>query len=230
MNGRRAVLLGLLAIGGAAGTVAATVPGYRLRTAFQLFADSRPTLAGATAKSFAKAEPWAAKLIAAAQAQVGVTLAYDPAYATLAYPGGDVARERGVCTDVVVRAYRDGLAIDLQKLVHQDMALNFSKYPARWGLKRPDRNIDHRRVPNLQVFFVRRGAELMVSKRSEDYLPGDLVTWMLPGNLPHIGIVTHHASLDGLRPLIVHNIGAGARLEDMLFDFERTGHYRYAAI
>ena len=197
---RRTFLCGLLMLGGAAG-----------------------------AKAFAAAEPWAAKLIAAAERQVGVTLTYDPAYVTLAYPGGDLPRQRGVCTDVVIRAYRDALGLDLQRLVHEDMRANFAKYPARWGLKRPDRNIDHRRVPNLQVFLKRQGAELPVPETPAGYRPGDLVTWALPGNLPHIGIVTHHASLDGLRPLIVHNIGAGARLEDMMFDFAITGRYRFAA-
>lgn len=170
---------------------------------------------------------WAEKLIAAAENQIGVTLIYDPAYAGLAFPNGDIPRERGVCTDVVIRAYRDAFGYDLQQAVNADMKAHFSAYPKIWGLKRPDRNIDHRRVPNLQTFFKRKGAELPVSDRPGDYVPGDLVSQMLPGNLPHIAIVTHRLSPDGKRPMVVHNIGAGSRLEDRLFDFEITGRYRF---
>lgn len=173
------------------------------------------------------AEDGAQKLVVAARRQIGVTLTYDPAYSRLDYPGGDVPRERGVCTDVIVRAYRDGLAIDLQVLVHEDMRKAFSAYPALWGLKRTDRNIDHRRVPNLQTFLKRAGAALSVSRDGADYRPGDIVSQMLPGNLPHIGIVADDRSADGARPLLVHNIGAGARLEDVLFAYPLTGHYRY---
>ncbi|KNY13965.1 MULTISPECIES: DUF1287 domain-containing protein [unclassified Shinella] len=173
------------------------------------------------------AEDDAQKLVAAARQQIGVTLTYDPAYSRLDYPGGDVPRARGVCTDVIVRAYRDGLAIDLQVLVHEDMRRAFSAYPPLWGLKRTDRNIDHRRVPNLQAFLKRQGAALPVSKDGADYRPGDIVSQMLPGNLPHIGIVADARSADGARPLLVHNIGAGARLEDVLFAYPLTGHYRY---
>lgn len=173
------------------------------------------------------AEDGAQKLVVAARRQIGVTLTYDPAYSRLDYPGGDVPRERGVCTDVIVRAYRDGLAIDLQVLVHEDMRKAFSAYPALWGLKRTDRNIDHRRVPNLQTFLKRAGAALPVSRDGADYRPGDIVSQMLPGNLPHIGIVADDRSADGARPLLVHNIGAGARLEDVLFAYPLTGHYRY---
>lgn len=173
------------------------------------------------------AEDDAQKLVVAARRQIGVTLTYDPAYSRLDYPGGDVPRERGVCTDVIVRAYRDGLAIDLQVLVHEDMRKAFSAYPALWGLKRTDRNIDHRRVPNLQTFLKRAGAALAASRDGADYRPGDIVSQMLPGNLPHIGIVADDRSADGARPLLVHNIGAGARLEDVLFAYPLTGHYRY---
>ncbi len=169
----------------------------------------------------------AQKLVAAARRQVGVTLTYDAAYSRLDYPGGDVPRERGVCTDVIVRAYRDGLNLDLQVLVHEDMRRAFSAYPPLWGLKKTDRNIDHRRVPNLQAFFKRAGAALATSRDGEDYRPGDIVSQMLPGNLPHIGIVADERSADGARPLVVHNIGAGARLEDVLFAYSITGHYRY---
>lgn len=172
-------------------------------------------------------EPWADRLVAAAARQIGVTVTYDPAYVALTYPGGDIARDRGVCTDVIVRAYRDGLATDLQRLVHEDMAASFSAYPAKWGLKRPDSHIDHRRVPNLQTFFTRRGAALPVTQRAADYEPGDMVTMMVSATLPHIAIVSSRSSTDAARPLIVHNIGAGTREEDRLFEFPLTGHYRF---
>ncbi len=133
----------------------------------------------------------------------------------------------GVCTDVVIRAYRAALGVDLQKLVHEDMSRAFAEYPAIWGLQRPDANIDHRRVPNLETFFARHGETPPVSSNPDDYRPGDLVTWRIPGNLPHIGIVTDRRSADGKRPLIVHNIGRGPRLEDMLFDYRISGHFRY---
>ncbi|MBC8036753.1 MAG: DUF1287 domain-containing protein [Rhizobiales bacterium] len=176
---------------------------------------------------FANSEPWGAKLIAAAENQIGKTLWYDGAYVPLSYPGGDVPIERGVCTDVVIRAFRDGLGIDLQELVHEDMRRAFASYPRIWGLEKPDSNIDHRRVPNLQVFFSRRKASLPVSSDASLYLPGDVVTMTVAGGRPHIALVTHRASNDGLRPLCVHNIGAGARLEDILFAFDLTGHYRF---
>lgn len=184
--------------------------------------------AGCFAALPARAEGWTQKLVAAARHQIGRTVIYDPAYVRLDYPGGDVAIERGVCTDVVIRAYRKGLGIDLQQLVHVDMAQHFAAYPQSWGLARPDSNIDHRRVPNLRVFFKRKGAALAVSETAGDYWPGDLVTMKLPGNLPHIAIVSHDMSDDGSRPMLVHNIGAGARLEDVLFTFEVTGHYRFS--
>lgn len=169
----------------------------------------------------------ARKLIDAAESQIGRTLYYDPAYVKLGYPGGDVPIERGVCTDVVIRAYRDGLGIDLQKLVHEDMRGSFAAYPGNWGLKSPDRNIDHRRVPNLQTFFRRHGAELVLPADPADLAPGDLVTMMLPGNLPHIGIVSDVVADDNLRPLFIHNIGRGTRREDVLGSFRLTGRYRY---
>jgi len=180
--------------------------------------------------SVAGAPPVPAR-VAAARAQVGVTLRYDPAYVRLPYPGGDVPEDRGVCTDVVIRALRaEGL--DLQEAVHEDMRAHFAAYPKRWGLRAPDRNIDHRRVPNLQVWFERRGWSVPVpprafSRPASDYRPGDLVTWMLPGNLPHIGIVGDRRSADGT-PLILHNIGRGTQEEDILFAYRMTGHYRPA--
>jgi uncharacterized protein YijF (DUF1287 family) len=144
------------------------------------------------------------------------------------YPAGDVQEGVGVCTDVVIRAYRK-LCIDLQELVHLDMKSHFSEYPSRriWGLSRPDTNIDHRRVPNLQVFFSRHGQKLRATETPHDYMPGDLVTWMLPGNLPHIGIVTDRYNPTTNTPEIVHNIGRGPKLEDMLFRYPITRHYRY---
>lgn len=166
----------------------------------------------------------AAALVETARAQVGVTTIYDPAYVQLAYPMGDVPRERGVCTDVVIRAYRDALARDLQQSVHEDMRAHFSKYPKLWGLARTDRNIDHRRVPNLMTFLARAGAAVAGDDAPK---PGDLVTMTVPPSLPHIAIVSDARSADGRRPLIVHNIGAGTREEDRLEEFARTGHYRW---
>jgi len=172
---------------------------------------------------------WTARLADAARRQIGVTTLYDPTYVRLAYPGGDVAQDRGVCTDVVIRAYRHAFGLDLQKLVHEDMAANFGAYPKAWGLKAPDSNIDHRRVPNLAVFFGRQGAALPVSQDPGDYQPGDLVTQMLPGNLTHIAVVSSNRSTEAPeRPLVVHNIGRGAQEEDTLFAFRQTGHFRFA--
>jgi len=151
---------------------------------------------------------------------------YDPSYFRLDYPGGDVPKGKGVCTDVVIRAYRT-LGIDLQKEVHEDMKKNFKLYPKNWGLKAPDKNIDHRRVPNLMVFFSRFGKTLKKSKKATDYTPGDVVCWDLGGGITHIGIVVNKRSKDKKRYQIVHNIGAGQVLEDCLFDFKIIGHYRY---
>ena len=164
----------------------------------------------------------------AALAQTRTHVTYIAAYFKIDYPNGDIPAEFGVCTDVVIRAYRK-LHIDLQQLVHEDMQKDFSLYPAKkiWGQNKTDSNIDHRRVQNLQTFFTRHGKVLPISKSGKDYHPGDLVTWMVSGNLPHIGVVVDERSADGSRPLIVHNIGAGPKLEDMLFDYKITGHYRY---
>jgi uncharacterized protein YijF (DUF1287 family) len=167
------------------------------------------------------------KLVAAARKQIGVTVRYDPAYSRLDYPGGDVPVERGVCTDVVIRAMRDGLAKDLQKLVHEDMRGNFGVYPKNWGLTRPDKNIDHRRVPNLKTWFKRQGYQLPPTAVGDPakFLPGDLVTCTVPPHLPHIMIVSDRKSAAGV-PLVIHNIGSGTREEDRLFEFPLTGHYR----
>jgi uncharacterized protein YijF (DUF1287 family) len=172
---------------------------------------------------------FAAALSDAAIERTRHAVLYDPSYVKIPFPGGDVAANRGVCTDVVIRAYR-ALGIDLQALVHRDMSANFGLYPENWGMRTPDPNIDHRRVANLATFFSRFGQSFPVSASAESYREGDIVTWSLPRNRPHIGIVTDRRSADGVRPLIVHNIGAGPALEDMLFRFPITGHYRYAGL
>lgn len=151
---------------------------------------------------------------------------YDPQYVTIAYPNGDVPANRGVCTDVVIRAYRK-LGIDLQKEVHEDMRNNFSVYPNNWGLKTTNRNIDHRRVPNLMKYFERQKSKLPVTNNATDYKPGDIVCWSLGRGLTHIGLVVNKKSKDGRRYLIIHNIGAGQVLEDCLFSYTIIGHYRY---
>ena len=176
----------------------------------------------AALSSPAFATTWQQRLVAAAEAQIGRTLSYDPAYVRIAYPMGDVPEEAGVCTDVVIRAYRSGLGFDLQRAVHEDMAAHFDAYPKNWGLSRPDTNIDHRRVANLRAYFARRKAVA-----SGGWQPGDLATLLLPGNLPHIGIVSDSLSEDGARPLLIHNIGRGTRREDVLGTFAVTGHYRF---
>ena len=166
------------------------------------------------------------RVIAGAKSQVGVTRGYDPAYRRIAYPNGDVPRHTGVCTDVIIRAYRQA-GMDLQVLVHQDMKANFAAYPKIWGLRRPDPNIDHRRVPNLATFFTRKGGKLPVSRRGADYRPGDVVTWRLASGVPHVGLVSDVRVRGTDRYLVVHNIGAGAQIEDVLFAYEVTGHYRW---
>jgi hypothetical protein len=152
---------------------------------------------------------------------------YEPAYVRIAYPGGDVPADTGVCTDEVIRSYR-AVGVDLQKEVHEDMVQHFAAYPRKWNwlLAKPDPNIDHRRVPNLMVFFARKGEVLPITARTEDYNPGDLVTWDLGGGVPHIGIVVDKKGAAG-RFMIVHNIGQGPRMEDVLFNWKITGHYRY---
>jgi len=175
-----------------------------------------------------KSTKFTSKLVRAAIERTEFNIVYDGSYVSIKYPNGDVPANRGVCTDVIIRSYRR-LGIDLQVLVHEDMLKNFQAYPAKriWGQKKPDSNIDHRRVPNLQTFFTRKGTVLKISNSGKNYHPGDIVTWLLPGNLPHIGIVTNIASKDHRRPLIVHNIGSGTVLEDILFSYKITGHYRF---
>ena len=168
------------------------------------------------------------KLSAAAIERTHHVVRYDSKYVRIPYPGGDVPADTGVCSDEVIRSYR-ALGIDLQKEVHEDIAANFSAYPnhLRWMLSHPDSNIDHRRVPNLMVFFSRKGTSLPVSTRGEDYEPGELVTWDLGGGVPHIGIVVDRKSPASGRYMMVHNIGAGPKMEDVLFSWKITGHYRY---
>lgn len=163
-------------------------------------------------------------LVAAAVEQTTKNVVYDPAYFHIDYPNGDIPSDRGVCTDVIIRAYRS-VGVDLQKEVHEDMVKNFGLYPKKWGMTETDTNIDHRRVPNLQVFFKRFGEELEISKNPESYQPGDIITWNMPSGRPHIGLVSNF-SKNGI-PLIIHNIGAGPKIDNMLFSFEISGHYRY---
>jgi uncharacterized protein YijF (DUF1287 family) len=167
-------------------------------------------------------------LVAAAVERTHHVVRYEPAYVRIPYPGGDVPADTGVCTDEIIRSYRN-VGVDLQKEVHEDMVQNFVLYPRRWRWlsSRPDANIDHRRVPNLMVFFARKGESLSLSSRAEDYAPGDLVTWDLGGGVPHIGVVADQKSLQSGRYMIVHNIGQGPRMEDILFRWKITGHYRY---
>lgn len=166
-------------------------------------------------------------LVAAAIERTHHVVTYDPGYVAIGYPGGDVPANSGVCSDEVIRAYR-ALGIDLQKQVHEDIEHNSSLYPlARWKQKLPDRNIDHRRVANLMVFFSRKGERVPISARAEDYQPGDLVTWDLGmGGAIHIGIVVDQKAASG-RSMIVHNVGAGPKMEDVLFAWKIIGHYRY---
>lgn len=171
---------------------------------------------------------FAEKLSNAAIQIIDKDVVYTPDYVKLKYPNGDVPAKTGVCTDVIIRAYRK-LNIDLQKEVHEDMVANFTKYPnlKKWGLKTTDKNIDHRRVPNLEVFFGRKGKTLLITQNANDYKTGEIVTWMINDKLPHIGIITHLKSKDGKRNLIVHNVGNGQVLEDCLFSYTIVGHFQY---
>ena len=187
------------------------------RRAVLLAALATPAIANAQATP----ETFALMVALGAEARTLKPEIYDPSYVKLAYPMGDVADDRGVCADVVIRAFR-AAGVDLQKAVHEDMASAFAVYPKNWGLKRPDTNIDHRRVPNLEKFFTRAGAALPRSDNPTDFKPGDAVSWRIPGNLPHIGIVSTRIAENG-NPLIVHNIGAGSQLGDVLFAWPHTG-------
>jgi len=177
--------------------------------------------------SIVQAKSFEQNLVDAANKRTTHIVKYDGSYFSIPYPNGDIPSHLGVCTDVVIRSYR-ALGIDLQRLLHDDISVNFKHYPSQrlWGLRSPDTNIDHRRVPNLQAFFSRHGKSFKISHHAYDYKPGDLVTWRLSNNLPHIGIVSDKKSKEG-RPMIVHNIGLGPRLDDVLFAYKITGHYRY---
>jgi len=172
------------------------------------------------------ASPQLKQMLDGAIAQAGVTTEYDPAYVALEYPGGDVPEKTGVCSDVVVRAFRKA-GIDLQKEVHEDMQAARSSYPTKWGTNATDKNIDHRRVLNLMKYFERQGKSLPISDAADDYQPGDIVAWELSSGIDHIGIVTNMMSDSDGRLLIIHNIGAGTRIEDVLLDWTIKGHYRY---
>jgi uncharacterized protein YijF (DUF1287 family) len=167
-------------------------------------------------------------LVEAALERTNYNVLYDGRYISIPYPNGDVPENIGVCTDVIIRTYR-AIGTDLQQLVHEDMVANFEAYPSKriWGQNRTDKNIDHRRVPNLQAFLSRQGEKLVISSKASDYKAGNIVTWMLPGNLPHIGLITNKISALTGNPMLVHNIGAGPKLDDVLFSYKITGHYRY---
>ena len=165
-------------------------------------------------------------LVEAAQDRLKQRITYNGAYMKLDYPGGDVPANIGVCTDVLIRSYRAAYGFDFQKAVHEDMKANFSTYPKNWSLKRTDRNIDHRRVPNLETYLIRQGASLGISREPSDFQPGDIVSWRLAGGLPHIGIVSDRKAADGT-PLIIHNVGAGPQEEDVLFLYKMNGHFRF---
>ncbi len=184
-----------------------------------------PEQTEASRERLPKDDAFSTKLAHAALDRTKHNVRYEPAYVKLDYPGGDVPAGTGVCTDEVIRSYR-ALGLDLQKMVHEDMKANFSLYPKNWGLSRPDKNIDHRRVPNLRTFFKRKGTSLPVTDKAENYKPGDIITCTVPPNLPHIALVVP-APDGGERPWIVHNIGSGPQLEDRLFTFPLTGHYRF---
>lgn len=168
------------------------------------------------------------KLVAAAIERTHHSVKYVGAYVHLDYPGGDVPADTGVCSDEIIRAYR-AVGVDLQKEVHEDIVKNWGEYPhnEKWRQAHPDASIDHRRVPNLMVFFSRKGEQLPITTRADDYSPGDIVTWDLGGDVPHIGLVVNVKSAESGRPLIVHNIGSGPKMEDVLFNWKITGHYRY---
>jgi uncharacterized protein YijF (DUF1287 family) len=192
-----------------------------------LFAFASWTFAGAQSGVPASRQEFTRRLVAAAIERTHHSVRYVSEYVRIPYPGGDVPADTGVCTDEIIRSYR-AVGVDLQKEVHEDMVQNFAAYPnkRRWLLAHPDPNIDHRRVPNLMVFFQRKGESLPITNRAEDYVPGDLVTWDLGGNVPHIGIVVDQKARSG-RFMMVHNIGAGPRMEDVVFNWKITGHYRY---
>ena len=197
---------------------------FRLRTAVIAILSCVSSLPVIAQSSSMRTE-FTKKLVAAAIERIKLDVRYEPAYVRIPYPGGDVPADTGVCTDEIIRIYRT-LRIDLQKLVHEDMSHRFSSYPRKWGRKKPDSNIDHRRVPNLATFFELNGEKLAITRNDADYQPGDIVTWDLGGGVPHIGMVVDQQRVAG-RYMIEHNIGAGPKIEDVLFSWEITGHFRY---
>ena len=223
---RRTVLISALGLGTLAAGVALATPSHRIKALAQRALEPVASQPPLDMPVFREPEPWAARLVAGGEGQIGLTVNYDPAYERIAYPQGDVPIKRGVCTDVVIRAYRFGLSVDLQKLVHEDMAQHFAAYPTLWGLKKPDPNIDHRRVPNLATYWRRQKAAVPVTSDPDDWRPGDIFTQMVGGRLPHTGIVSDRKNTTGT-PLVIHNIGGGTREEDALFDHPLTGHFRW---
>ena len=187
---------------------------------------SPPPAPKVVAVTLANASPELRAFLASAAEQTKITTGYDPSYVALKYPGGDVPPETGVCSDVLVRAFRKA-GLDLQKAIHEDMTAAWSAYPRQWGARRPDSNIDHRRVPNLMTYFERRGKALSQTTNRDDYLPGDIVAWDLGRGVEHIGIVSDHTSEPDSHLLIIHNIGAGTRAEDVLLNWKIIGHYRF---
>lgn len=203
-------------------------PVFRVLVAFLLVLAPQNGPAQSNSNAEARRHEFLQRLVAAAVERTHHVVRYEPAYVRIPYPDGDVPADTGVCTDEIIRSYRS-VGVDLQKEVHEDMTRSFDAYPqkSRWHLSHPDTNIDHRRVPNLMVFFARNGQSLPLSSRAEDYAPGDLVTWDLGGGVPHIGVVVDQKSSQGGRYMVVHNIGQGPRMEDVLFRWKITGHYRY---
>jgi len=187
-------------------------------------APQTPTSSGLTRKPISQI-PEIKKAVDSAIEQTQYTVEYDASYARLAYPNGDVPRERGVCADVIVRAFRNA-GVDLQKEIHEDMSRHFAAYPNKWGAHKPDSNIDHRRVPNLMTLFERRGKAVPITNKTSDYMPGDVVAWELYNHLLHIGLVTDAVSRGSGGYLVGHNIGEGAKIEDVLMAWKIIGHYR----
>lgn len=200
-----------------------------LITLFLLFSCNQKEKSNAYAENQTQTtNTFAEKLSNAAISIIDPSIDYDPAYFSIEYPNGDLPANKGVCTDVIIRSYRK-LGIDLQKEVHEDMIAHFAEYPnlEKWGMTKTDTNIDHRRVPNLEIFFERNGDKLVITQDPKDYKTGEIVTWLINNKLPHIGIVTNKKSKDGKRNLIVHNVGNGQVLQDCLFEYKIVGHYRY---
>jgi len=182
---------------------------------------------GVTTSQIVETEAYVDKtLVETARERTTLDIRYDPKYVRLKYPLGDVPADTGVCTDVIIRSFRAAYNFDFQKAIHEDLKKNFSTYPKTWGLSRADKNIDHRRVPNMEQFLIRKNADLVITKDPKNYLPGDIVSWRLGGRLPHIGIVSDKKTKWGT-PLIIHNIGAGPVEDDLLFNTEIHGHFRY---